>query len=157
VYGHMWDLVVINGNNYFVDVTWDDPVSRVNAISYAYFNVTNEMISKTHTGISPVGIVCNSTKDNFFVKENLYFTESGSYFESRMISAVVYYSSQHKSTIEFRFSDEKVYKNAVEKMMGENLIRKAFESAGIIEKNKGFTINYSENESTLTFRLYLEG
>ena len=73
------------------------------------------------------------------------------------ISSVSYYSSRHISAVEFKFSDASVYESAKEKMMGENLIRKAFESAGIIEKNKSFTINYSENESALTFRLYLEG
>lgn len=151
--GHMWNVAVIDGKNYFVDVTWDDPVSSADTISYAYFNVTGDMISATHTNIVPSGIVCDSTENNYFIKESLYFTDNDSYFENRIISAVGYYYTQGKSSLEFRFSDDGVFKSAKEDLFG-GLIRNAFETAGIIAGNEKFMINYSENESVLVFRLY---
>jgi len=41
-------------------------------------------------------------------------------------------------------------------MINGDLIRNAYELCGLIKKNSGFTLNYSENISALTFRLYLE-
>ena len=45
---HAWNVVDIDGNPYHVDVTWDIGVSK-GRVSYDYFNVTDEIISRTHS------------------------------------------------------------------------------------------------------------
>lgn len=46
---HIWNMVRLSGNWYMVDVTWDDPVpDRGTEISYSYFNITDEIMSKDH-------------------------------------------------------------------------------------------------------------
>lgn len=48
---HMWNMVEVDGKWYNIDLTWDDPViSNDNGdyISYAYFNVSDSYISRTH-------------------------------------------------------------------------------------------------------------
>ena len=153
--GHMWNAVVIDDENYFVDLTWDDPISQEDIIGYAYFNTTGDMIKDTHIKIDQ-DIQCTATKYNYFVKENLYFTNTGDYFEIRVKSAVGYFYTQGRKSVDFRFSDFETYNKAKNKMINGNLLREAFELCGLIRKNSGFTINYSENPAALTLRLLLE-
>ncbi len=153
--GHMWNIVVLDGANYFVDLTWDDPVSSESIIGYSYFNVTDNMLKATHTQIQPQ-VECVALKYNYFIRENRFFTDTDSYFENRVKSSVGYAYSRGEKSIEFRFNSRSTYEAAKDKMINADLIRNAFEMCGLIQKNSGFTLNYSENVSALTFRLYLE-
>ena len=45
---HAWNVIDIGGSPYQVDVTWDIGASK-GRIAYDYFNVTDEIISKTHS------------------------------------------------------------------------------------------------------------
>lgn len=49
--GHMWNVVFIDGKPYNLDLTWDDPIGEgvTQNKRYAYFNITDEEILKTHT------------------------------------------------------------------------------------------------------------
>ena len=42
---HMWNVVEIDNQNYYLDVTWDDSGAD-ESIVYFYFNVSDEMINK---------------------------------------------------------------------------------------------------------------
>lgn len=49
---HAWNLILLDGDYYNVDVTWDDPIdyyTMKNRLRYDYFNVSDEFISKNHT------------------------------------------------------------------------------------------------------------
>ena len=47
---HAWNIVMIEGAAYYVDVTWDDEVGRQTGESvHAFFNVTETDVSKTHS------------------------------------------------------------------------------------------------------------
>ncbi len=61
---HMWNAVLIDQEWYQIDVTWNDTEK---IISYSYFNLTNESISKDHIIDSSVIAVpqCNSTENSF--------------------------------------------------------------------------------------------
>lgn len=79
---HMWNMVKVDGNWYHVDVTWDKPGGMLaercpDMVMYQYFMVTDAVIENDHT-IWTVGKEpphAYSTKENYFVKENLYVTE----------------------------------------------------------------------------------
>lgn len=49
--GHAWNIVKIEGEYYHLDSTWDDPVTYTgrDVITYNYFNVNDEKMSKDHT------------------------------------------------------------------------------------------------------------
>lgn len=44
---HAWNMVIIDGKQYFVDLTWDDTDSSKN-VSYKYFNKSFEDFAKDH-------------------------------------------------------------------------------------------------------------
>ncbi len=47
---HSWNQVKLNGNYYFMDITWDDPVpNKPGVVSYDYFLVTSDQLRKDHT------------------------------------------------------------------------------------------------------------
>lgn len=53
VVGHAWNLVKIDNEYYFVDLTWADQGDSPADIFYPYFNVTERQMSEDHT-LSPV-------------------------------------------------------------------------------------------------------
>ncbi len=47
---HMWNLLVLDGEYYVMDVTWDDPIGNpANTYYYNYFNITDNEIAKDHS------------------------------------------------------------------------------------------------------------
>lgn len=43
---HMWNAVLLDGDYYFVDVTWDDSDNK--ALTYDYFNISEKQLLKDH-------------------------------------------------------------------------------------------------------------
>ncbi len=70
---HAWNLVKVNGNWYYTDVTWDD---QDEDIFHAYFNNTTEQINEDHTAGDFGKYLPNATAttDNYFVKNDRVFT-----------------------------------------------------------------------------------
>ncbi len=64
---HVWNMVRLSGDWYMVDVTWDDPVpDKGMEISYDYFNITDDVISKDHTWDRADYPACDSTEYSYF-------------------------------------------------------------------------------------------
>jgi hypothetical protein len=79
---HAWNLVRINQAYYYVDVTWGDssytngnsPVRLYSGVNYEYLNITSDELTKGHTIDNVVPLPrCVEIRDNYFVKEGLYF------------------------------------------------------------------------------------
>ncbi len=70
---HAWNMVQINGNWYYTDVTWDDPVpdegERPNR--HKYFNVTGEFMAQKHVWDMSEYPVADSWEDSY-IAHNLY-------------------------------------------------------------------------------------
>ncbi len=64
---HMWNLICLDGEYYHVDVTNDDPAPDVpGAERYNYFNLTDDIISKTHSWERSDFPACTSEKYNYY-------------------------------------------------------------------------------------------
>lgn len=83
---HGWNLVKADGDYYYVDVTWGDNSYHPSEIGlgttaspeilYEYLLVTTEEILKEHQIDEIVPLPkCVNTRDNYFVREEAYFTE----------------------------------------------------------------------------------
>ncbi len=81
---HAWNLVRVNGEYYYIDPTWGDASYTLEGeaadsvsvppINFDYFLVTTDELTRTHSIERAVELPeCTSTKDNYFVREGLYF------------------------------------------------------------------------------------
>ena len=82
---HVWNIVRIDGEYYYLDVTWGDASYTFNEvqdgapnppeINYEYMCVPYTEIAGTHLIQETVTLpVCNSMRDNYYVREGIYFT-----------------------------------------------------------------------------------
>lgn len=68
---HMWNLINLDGEYYHVDVTNDDPTPDVPGRErYTYFNVSDDIISKTHSWERSEFPSCTSDKYNYYTLNN---------------------------------------------------------------------------------------
>ena len=110
--GHMWNVVFIDGKPYNLDLTWDDPIGEgvTQNKRYAYFNITDEEILKTHT-FSDASACCTATDSNYFVKLGRQFAGYNAAL-SNMFGG-------HKSgdKLDVRFSSEDAYQRAIDGLL----------------------------------------
>lgn len=79
--GHCWNIVKLDGDWYYVDVTWGDPVTAFSypdtgevryveeGIDYSYFCMTTNQLLQLHTpddDLNPELPQCTATKYNYF-------------------------------------------------------------------------------------------
>ncbi len=77
---HTWNAVLLDGDWYYVDVTWGDTAYRKESdtmICYENFLVTTEEIKKNHKISNMVAEPkCTNTKYNYYVKEGMYIEKA---------------------------------------------------------------------------------
>lgn len=71
--GHAWNIVKIDGKYYHIDTTFDDPVNDkgTDVLTYYYFNLADNEISKSHRWDTSGYPVCNSAENNYYYKNGL--------------------------------------------------------------------------------------
>ena len=73
---HQWNYLCLDGEYYFMDLTWDDPIrdDGTDTRTYEYFLISDDDLSRTHSvdGDLPVPH-CNGTRYNYFVYNGLYY------------------------------------------------------------------------------------
>ncbi len=70
---HGWNCVYLDGEGYYVDITWDDPDLEEEIPMYDYAFVNDEALQRTHTvdmEFDPP--VCNATKYNYHIRNHYY-------------------------------------------------------------------------------------
>ncbi len=119
--GHAWNIVKIDDGYYHLDATWDDPEGDFEEIiSYAYFNVTDEDISKTHTVEDRFLGRCTDNKENYYVKNSIYFTEYTSSVRSAITSELAKQARLGCSSMSFRMGNEQSLKDAEDALFEMN-------------------------------------
>ena len=76
---HMWNAVRLDSGWYFLDSTWDDPVSadgEQNVVRHFYFNLPAAQFNANHSDYKlPERIDCVNTADNYYRRMGLFCEE----------------------------------------------------------------------------------
>lgn len=79
---HAWNLMLLDGEYYYMDTTWgnstylDEESQEAKFVNYGYLAFTTEEMNETHTPDSQLVLPeCTSIADNYYVQEGLYFDE----------------------------------------------------------------------------------
>lgn len=130
---HMWNVVRIGEDFYHLDCTWDDPVSDSGEQIklYAYFNLSDEEMSKTHVDFSKE-YGCGSMKENYYVKTDSYFESFSQSDEKRLSKIVANVLNGGEKDVQLRFGSKSAYDSAVKQLITNGRIYDVLVSA----KNK---------------------
>ena len=152
---HMWNFVVLDGNGYFVDLTWDDPRAEGNVLRHTYFNVNTNDIFIKHRNIAQNLPLCTSTQYNYFVYENVYFDiGSGEAFESKVYTGVYTALQRQYNCVEFRFASRAVMEQAKNTLFNTGVIYNVYNEAGIIQQTGSAQVFYSSDDTMNTICLF---
>ncbi len=155
---HMWNVVWIDGLPYHLDVTWDDPASgESGAISYLYFNLNGTEIQIDHKDIS-LGEDFSATEHNYFKQNNMMFDSYDKNALTLIEQKTVENIKNGIFNVEFQFSNNEAYDNAVEDIINNNSY--ASDMYKIIEyltENVGESLDYSHlNFSKIDSKRYIK-
>ncbi len=138
---HGWNCVYLDGEGYFVDVTWDDGDLAVEVPFYNYAFITTEMLSRTHRIDMPFKMpACTETEYNYFIKNGYYLDKYNFNSAASIISKQV-----NNDAAYIMFSSEYELDKAVKDLCDSGNINK------ISSIKKGAYFYRNEDHYTLTF------
>ncbi|MCR5848393.1 MAG: hypothetical protein K6G75_09795 [Lachnospiraceae bacterium] len=123
--GHAWNIVRCNSEYYYIDCTWGDSSYLQNStslnqygINYDYLNITTKELEVNHV-IDNFAILptCVSTRDNYYVKEGLYFNTID---EDRIALAFAKALASGKESVEIKCANTGVFYRMGEYLLDEN-------------------------------------
>ncbi len=137
---HAWNYIEIDGQYYYMDVTWDDfdSTDYPKGIDYSYFCVNQQELFRDHTPDEDYPAPdCNGDKYNYHRLNGYYFTEYD--FES-VRNAFNDQKGQQFASI--RFSNKKAYDTALKDLMDNNSVY----DIELVKNNKGSLSYYHLDE-----------
>ncbi|MBE6806597.1 MAG: hypothetical protein E7527_01090 [Ruminococcaceae bacterium] len=117
---HMWNLVRINGSDYYLDPTWND---NENCVQHTYFNLTTEMLLSSHQ-LDPnqsAVTLCTATEENYFFKIGAYIDTYDRQEIARVVAKQLRTGSQ---VVQMKFAPGK-YTNGQLFLRNRSLLEKA--------------------------------
>lgn len=148
---HIWNLVLVDGYFYYVDVTWGDATyfdadNVYDKINYDYLCVTTEELCKTHVinNIADVPL-CDAMYSNYYVMSEAYFQ---SYDKARLQMLVDQAVKEDAPSVAFKCSDSQVFEEISNHLFGEN------EIFHFLPKDID-NVSYLEDETMLTLTILL--
>ena len=152
---HVWNLVKINDEYYYVDVTWGDARFAPNGnenihvnkpVNYNYFAITTEELERTHTIEEDMELpLCTAAKDNYYVKEGKFFE---SFSPDKMGQQIVNSVEAGENNAEFKFASQNVYEQAKKYMLTDKHIFDYY--------NRDRSLSFSEDVNNYILTVFFE-
>ena len=145
--GHMWNYVILDGQGYFVDVTWDDPKTSTQVLRHTFFNVNSNDILLEHRNIEQTLPLCTANKYNYFVYEKAFVSSVATeQLEIAVENAVVNASQRKYKCVELRFNDAASLQQAKDTLFNTGVIYTIYKELGLIDSLEGAKVYYSTDE-----------
>ena len=155
---HAWNLVWVDEEPYYVDVTWgdasyqlvseeDDPQeTSLPTVNYDYLCVTSAELLATHMPDDPGKLPeCTATAANYYIMEGAYFTE----YEEEAVAAFFERERETGNTdITLKCETREVYEAFLEELIGK---QKIFRYLG----SDGGTVAYTRDPDGLSLTFWL--
>lgn len=154
---HAWNLVRIDGEYYYVDVTWGDASYQTSgqensgerkmpAINYDYLCVTTKQLEMTHQIDNVVAVpLCSCMDANYYVREGVYFTE----MEEERLQEIFRKALEAGDTyITLKCASQDVYQQMRKSLVDEQKIFRYLDISGE-------SVSYSENEKQYSMSFWL--
>lgn len=154
--GHAWNLVYVDGNPYYVDVTWGDPSYSENdeatdrtwkrpEVNYDYLLITTNDLQKTHTiERTEYFPIAQATDANYYRRENLFFT---SFDKEQLHKAIDQAYFEAKSTLTIRVENDNLLYEMTQALIDNQ------EIVDYLRVKDRFLYNINENMRTFTIWL----
>lgn len=156
---HMWNAVKVNGDFYYLDCTWDDPVSKSGEemVMYAYFNLSNEMIAETHRDFS-YDFNCTATAENYYIKMGSYFETYDRSDEKKLSTIIAKELDNGGNIVQLRFGSKVAYKEAVSELIDSGRLYNVLKSVKGKTKAKFSTdsLSYYKDSGQYLLTLVIE-
>lgn len=152
---HAWNLLLLDGQYYHLDVTWgddsytvsNDTSSQVGMTNYSFFCVTTEEISKTHVIDNVVELPeCIAWDNNYYVKEGCYFKSLDTDKLSKIFEDAY---ALDKGYVEIKCMDSVVYREIYTYLIEEQHI------FNYLKEGKD-TVSYYDGEELLLLEFWLK-
>ncbi len=156
---HMWNAVKVNGDFYYLDCTWDDPVSKSGEeiVMYAYFNLNDELIAATHRDFS-YDFNCTATEENYYVKMGSFFESYDRSDEKRLSDIIANELNSGGNVVQLRFGSKSIYNEAVSELIDSGRLYNVLKAAKGKTKVKFSTdsLSYYKDSGQLLVTLVIE-
>ena len=133
---HGWNIVMIDGERYHLDVTWDDPVPDVSGrLRYQYFNLSDEEMAKDHVWDTVAYPNCSNNQFNYLKILNNY--------DVKRYKKYFYYSTGYLVKKKIDGSETFISNQRISdlSLTGDILSYKDLSTANIIEMNLKLDLN----------------
>ena len=139
---HGWNCIYLNGEGYFIDVTWDNADFEQGEIPlYNYAFITSEMLEETHSIEMPFEKpVCTATEYNYFNKNGYYLEK----YDKNDLKEVLEKQKDGKAAY-VRFATRSALGDAIDVIS----VSSAYKKYDGMEKV--YRVTYNEKLHTLTF------
>ena len=139
--GHMWNVVTIDGQNYYLDVTWDDFDKQNVTLEkcYFYFNVNQELIDRDHFSIEPsADNGCNSLFSNYYSSKNSLFHSYDSVAKGALQDNAVRNVQNGDYTAEMMFTNHEAYEKMKQELLDTGDVLSVIENINSRQSKKHF-------------------
>lgn len=120
---HAWNLVELDGEQYFVDVTWDDRDMEAypSEAEYGYFFITTKQLTTTHTIDEALFDIPDCTANTYnYYRQKGYLIDT---YDRNSVDAI-FQKQVGEGILDVQFSTKKEYKKALKDLFEKNNVFK---------------------------------
>ena len=146
---HVWNLVKVDGDYYYMDTTWGEmqfsDQGESKGINYNFLLITTEELLQTHRSVSEIPVpVCTAERDNYYVREKLLFQEKD---YDRLKLLIEQAKAKGETIVRFRCGSEQLYREMLDEL---------FEQQKIFTLVNGDAITYSSDDKMHTIFVFMQ-